>query len=307
MSLVLAHLTRRYGAVTALHDVSCDIPAGQRVGLLGANGAGKSTLLRIAATLLTPTSGEVTVAGFSLQRDPDRIRQILGYLPEAPPSDPALTVAEYLQFRGTLKGLTHRHLLRAVDRQLSDWRLTGVSRQRVDRLSLGFRRRVGLADALLAEPRVLLLDEPTIGLDPLQVVETRNLLRALAGRVTVVVSTHLLTEVELLCERALVLRSGALVADLSLDPAARRAGTMFELDLRGPAELVRATLAPWGSLQGPPTLPADTWRLETSLPAPELARLCVAAGLELHGFRHCQASLEDRLLGLSSLPLPKAA
>ncbi|MFM8286628.1 MAG: ABC transporter ATP-binding protein [Planctomycetaceae bacterium] len=306
MSLTLHHVTRRYGAVTALREVSCEIPAVQLVGLLGPNGAGKSTLLRIAATLLAPSAGEVWVNGHDLRQAAPAIRRDLGYLPEAPPFDPVLSVTEYLRFRAKLKQIPRREQAGRVDRQIELWQLQGVRRQRVDRLSLGYRRRVGLADALLGNPRVLLLDEPTIGLDPLQVVETRQLLRRLAGEVTVIVSTHLLAEVELLCDRALVLRRGELVADLALGATAT-GPQAFDLELSDPPEQVRALLEQWGRLVILPTRAGGRWRIETALSAPELARGCVTAGFQLCSLRACQPTLEDRLLAIEWNTLREAA
>lgn len=307
MSLTLQGVTRRYGTVTALNAVTCEIPTGQLVGLLGANGAGKSTLLRIAATLQQPCEGRVWVNGHDVRRHPWAIRSALGYLPESPPSDPVLTVAEYLRFRATLKLIPRKNRIEAVERQIGQCQLHSQRDQRIDRLSLGYRRRVGLADALLGSPRVLLLDEPTIGLDPLQVIETRKLLRSLAGQVTVVVSTHLLAEVEALCDRAMVLRRGKLVADLALGTTGTTGRQAYDLDLDDSPEQVRPVLDQVGRLLILPSRSPGRWRIETTRSAADLARACVQAGLGLSGLRPCQPTLEDRLLALEWTPESEAA
>jgi ABC-2 type transport system ATP-binding protein len=215
LSIIVRELCRDFGRLRAVSKVSFDILPGTIVGLIGPNGAGKSTILRILATFLRATSGDVAVAGVDARRDPAGVRQVIGYLPENPPGHNEARVDEYLSFRAHLKGISRHERRREVDRCLEACQLTAARRRIIGRLSQGSRRRVGLADALLARPRVLILDEPTIGLDPLQVRRSRELLIELAHESTILVSTHLLAEAQELCRRVLVLMNGRLVSDVS--------------------------------------------------------------------------------------------
>ncbi len=237
MSIVVRELCKSYGALRAVDRVSFEVDPGNTgqggiVGLIGPNGAGKSTILRILSTFLQPTSGSVIVAGCAASTNPQGVRQRIGYLPENPPGHAEARVQEYLEFRSHLKGISRPERRREIDRCLEACQLTAVRRRLIGRLSQGFRRRVGLADALLARPRVLMLDEPTIGLDPLQVRQTRALLAGLANDCTILLSTHLLAEAEGLCQRVLVLMQGRLVSDVRV--AELRTRTSFEIELAGP-------------------------------------------------------------------------
>jgi ABC-2 type transport system ATP-binding protein len=216
LSIVVRGLCKNFGALHAISSVSFEIPPGTIAGLIGPNGAGKSTILRILATFLHATSGHVSVAGIDARIDPSGVRRAIGYLPENPPGYVEARVDEYLSFRAQLKGVPRRARRREIDRCLVACELTAVRRRFIGRLSQGFRRRVGLADALLARPPVLILDEPTIGLDPLQVRHTRELLIEAARESTILVSTHLLAEAQELCQRVLVLLNGQLVSDVQM-------------------------------------------------------------------------------------------
>jgi ABC-2 type transport system ATP-binding protein len=237
MSIVVHDLCKTYGALRAVDGVSFEIgsdrvSSGGIVGLIGPNGAGKSTILRVLSTFLQATSGSVIVAGCDAATNPQGARERIGYLPEHPPGHSEARVQEYLEFRAQLKGIARSRRRTEIDRCLEACQLMAVRRRLIGRLSQGFRRRVGLADALLARPRVLLLDEPTIGLDPLQVRQTRSLLAELAGDCTILLSTHLLAEAEGLCQRVLVLLNGRLVSDCSVSQL--HAATGFEIELAGP-------------------------------------------------------------------------
>jgi ABC-2 type transport system ATP-binding protein len=233
MSIVVRELCKTFSALRAVDDVSFEIAPGGIVGLIGPNGAGKSTILRILATFLRPTSGRVAVGGFDGVADPARVRQCIGYLPESLPIQNQVRIEEYLWFRAQLKGVSRRGRGPEIDRCLEVCQLSTVRRRLIGRLSQGFRRRVGLADALLARPRILILDEPTIGLDPLQVRQTRDVLRTLAANCTVLLSTHLLAEAEGLCQRVLVLMQGRLVSDVQMSELRHGAG--FEIEVEGPS------------------------------------------------------------------------
>lgn len=227
MSICVENLVKAFGAARGVSDVSFLIRPGELVGLIGPNGAGKSTILRILSTFLSSGSGSARVAGFDCQRDALEVRRRLGYLPEGLPQPGPVRVEEFLRFRARLKGLPRAEVGTAVESSLLACDLTAVRRRFVSQLSQGFRRRVGLADALLNDPPVLLLDEPTIGLDPLQVRQTRALLQDLAQTRTVLLSTHLLAEAEQMCSRVLILVEGQLTADVRLS-ALRAAGESLE-------------------------------------------------------------------------------
>lgn len=224
-------LTKDYGTVLAVDEVSFRVGSGEVVGFLGPNGAGKSTTLRMLAGFLAPTRGRVRVHGFDMQNEPLAARRRLGYLPEATPLYPELKVREYLTFRAELKRVGRRERRAAVGRAMERARVTEVAETLILHLSKGFRQRVGLADALVASPPLLILDEPTAGLDPNQIREVRALLRELGRDHTILLSTHILSEVEAVCDRALVIDRGKLVAEGTLESllARGRSGSLVAI------------------------------------------------------------------------------
>jgi gliding motility-associated transport system ATP-binding protein len=213
MLLEAHHLTRSYGRFRAVDDVSFGIERGEIVGLLGPNGAGKSTTMRMLTGFLPPTSGKALVAGVDAHTAPRSAARHIGYMPENNPLYPQMRVREFLAFRAELKGLARGTRRRRIRRCMEMCRVDDVAGQIIGTLSKGYRQRVGLADAMLAKPDVLILDEPTIGLDPNQVRETRALIAGLAEHHTVLVSTHILAEVEAVCQRVLIIVAGRLAAD----------------------------------------------------------------------------------------------
>ena len=214
-------LTKDYGTVVAVRDVSFSVGRGEVVGFLGPNGAGKSTTLRILAGFLGATSGKVRVNGHDLRDASLSARASLGYMPEAAPLYPELRVREYLEFRARLKKVARPKRAASVERAMERANLREVAETTIGHLSKGFRQRVGLADALVADPPLLILDEPTAGLDPNQVREVRTLIKELATDHTVLLSTHILSEVEATCQRALVIDRGRLVAQGTLEELSR--------------------------------------------------------------------------------------
>jgi ABC-2 type transport system ATP-binding protein len=206
-------LSKKYGPAgpLALDDVSFDVGKGEIVGLLGPNGAGKSTMMRILTCFLAPTRGGATLAGASIADDPRGVRRAVGYLPEAVPLPPEMRALEYLEFRAALKGIGRRERAAAVAAAVEAVGLGERRGQIVGTLSRGYRQRVGLADALLGRPPILILDEPTVGLDPIQVRETRALIRELGRERTILLSTHILSEVEAVATRVVILNRGRLV------------------------------------------------------------------------------------------------
>ena len=206
------NLVKRYGSNYAVNDISFEIGEGEIVGLLGPNGAGKSTTMNILTGYLAPTSGEVAVGGINIAEDPIGAKRMIGFLPEQPPLYPDMTVMEYLNFVYDLKGCTlpRREHLAEI---LSVVRLNELTDRLIKNLSKGNKQRVGIAEALIGDPKVIIFDEPTIGLDPKQVIAVRNLMRTLAKRHTVILSTHVLAEVQTVCERVIIINKGKLIAD----------------------------------------------------------------------------------------------
>ncbi|MSR48126.1 MAG: ABC transporter ATP-binding protein [Planctomycetes bacterium] len=216
------NLTKRYGEVLAVQDVTFDVAEGEVMGFLGPNGAGKSTTIRILTGYLPATAGTVQVAGLDVLSDSLAIRQKLGYLPENVPLYPELRVEEYLRYRGRLKGLTARNVKAGVERVMDQCGLMHVRQRIVGQLSKGYRQRVGLADSMVAQPRLLILDEPTGGLDPHQRKEVLDLIRGLAHDHTVLLSSHILAEIESISTRVMIIQKGRLLANGRMDELAER-------------------------------------------------------------------------------------
>jgi ABC-2 type transport system ATP-binding protein len=205
-------LTKRYAGHTAVTDVSFAVEQGEIVGLLGPNGAGKSTIMRILSCFMPANSGTVRVAGFDVFTQADEVRRRIGYMPENNPLHKDMRVREYLKFRGRLKGLKGTHSSQRVDTVMQQCGLTEVSHRIIGQLSRGYQQRVGLADALVHEPELIILDEPTQGLDPNQIRSVRQLIKELGGQHTVLLSSHILPEVEMTCTRVLILHEGRILA-----------------------------------------------------------------------------------------------
>ena len=213
----VSHLTKQYGNHLAVDDVSFTVADGQICGLLGPNGAGKSTIMNILTGYLSATSGQVTVAGHPLPEEADAAKACVGYLPEQPPLYPEMTVQEYLTFAAELKGVKKAERKEQVCRAARRTGLEAVLPRLIRSLSKGYKQRVGIAQALLGSPRLIILDEPTVGLDPAQVIEIRKLIRELGQAHTVILSSHILSEVQAVCRQILILSKGHLAAAGSLE------------------------------------------------------------------------------------------
>lgn len=213
----VSHLTKQYGKHLAVDDVSFTVKDGQICGLLGPNGAGKSTIMNILTGYLSATSGQVTVAGHPLPEEADAAKACVGYLPEQPPLYPEMTVQEYLTFAAELKGVKKAERKEQVCRAARRTGLEAVLPRLIRSLSKGYKQRVGIAQALLGSPRLIILDEPTVGLDPAQVIEIRKLIRELGRAHTVILSSHILSEVQAVCQQILILSKGHLAAAGSLE------------------------------------------------------------------------------------------
>ena len=216
------HLTKRYGPTLAVSDVSFEVQKGEVLGFLGPNGAGKTTTMRVITGYLPPSEGRVRVAGYDVVEEPLEAKRRTGYLPEAPPLYPDMTVTEYLAFVGRIKGISRRELKSRLAEISERCAVTDVLNRQIGKLSKGYRQRVGLAQALIHNPEVLVLDEPTAGLDPKQIIETRQLIKGLAGRHTVILSTHILPEAAKTCQRVVVINAGKIVAVGTPDELTRR-------------------------------------------------------------------------------------
>jgi len=238
----VSNLTKRYAGRTAVNDISFTVAPGEIVGLLGPNGAGKSTTMRVLAGFMPGTSGTVRVAGFDVFHESDEARRRIGYMPENNPLYPEMRVREYLKFRARLKGLGWRHSRSRVSTVMEQCGLTDVSRRVIGQLSKGYKQRVGLADALVHEPDLIILDEPTIGLDPHQIRSVRALIKSLAGKHTVLISTHILPEVEMMCGRVLIMFDGRVLASDTPENLQRRmaGGSQVIAEIAAPAAALRA-------------------------------------------------------------------
>lgn len=216
MSLKISHLTKVYGSQKAVNNISFEIEAGEIVGFLGPNGAGKSTTMKIATGLVPPTQGKVTVAGFDVVTHAIEVKRVTGYLPEHNPLYTDMYVHEYLRFVGKIYGIRGADLKSRVEEMVDLCGLTIEQNKKIDALSKGYRQRVGLAQALIHDPAILILDEPTTGLDPNQILEIRRLIKEISKNKTVIFSTHIMQEVSALCDRVIVINKGNIVADDSL-------------------------------------------------------------------------------------------
>lgn len=309
-------LTKRYARTVAVDNISFEVDKGQIVGFLGPNGAGKTTTMRVLTCFMPATEGTVEVAGFDVQKQPLDVKKRIGYLPETPPVYPEMEVSEYLEFVGRLKGVPSGDLLRRVREVSERCAVADVSKKLISKLSKGYRQRVGLAQAIIHNPDVLILDEPTSGLDPKQISETRDLIRSLAGDHTIILSTHIMQEVEATCEKVLIIAKGKLVASDSVGNLTKR--------LQG-TEAIAVGVEPrngspidLGAVQRKLEQVSGVSRVVTgkdpkdgklmfeveSLPGQnvrgDLARAIVESGWDLNELRPISASLEEIFLQLTA-------
>ena len=238
------NLVKRYGSNYALNDVSFEIGEGEIVGLLGPNGAGKSTAMNILTGFLATTSGAAYINGINMLEDPIEAKKLIGFLPEQPPVYPDMTVIEYLEFVYALKSCTldkEAHLSEII----ASVKLADVKNRLIRNLSKGYRQRVGIAQALIGDPKVVIFDEPTVGLDPKQIIEVRNLLRTLAKKHTVILSTHILAEVQAVCERVIIINKGKIIADERTESLTKAIedGYQYKVSICGPQREVESALS----------------------------------------------------------------
>ncbi len=298
----VSNLTKRYAGRTAVDDISFTVARGEIVGLLGPNGAGKSTTMRVLSGFMPATSGTVRVAGLDVFHDSDAVRQRIGYLPENNPLYPEMRIAEYLKFRARLKGLGWAKSRERVKKVMEQCGLKDAGRRVIGQLSQGYKQRVGLADALVHEPEVIILDEPTIGRDPHQIRSVRALIKSLAGKHTVLISTHILPEVEMMCSRVLIMLGGRVLASDTPENLQRRmaGGSQVIAEIAAPEAALRAACDGLpGVEQFDVSLPEGNF-FRCALTAkdgqdlrPEISALAMKNGWPLRELTRSRHSLED--------------
>ncbi len=300
-------VTKKYPARVAVNNISFEVARGEIVGFLGPNGAGKTTTMRMLAGYLTMNSGSIEVAGFNVSTHPREVRRRIGYLPESCPLYPEMRVDEYLGFRAELKGVKQAARKAKVDEVKEQCGLTDVGTRIVGQLSKGYRQRVGLADSLVHDPELLILDEPTVGLDPFQIRQVRELITQLASNHTILLSTHILQEVEAICERILIISDGQIVASDTEENLHRKlyACSIIEMEVMADKETAVAKV---GAMEGMNVRKAselaDGWLwLEIEADSPsmrvELFNLAVAEGWVLRELSEQQHSLEDTFVRIT--------
>jgi ABC-2 type transport system ATP-binding protein len=301
-------LTRYYGEKRAIHNVSFDVKKGEILGLLGPNAAGKTTTMKILTCFMPPTSGEAKVSGFDIWEQPMEIKKLIGYLPENPPLYGDLNVLEYLNFVAKIKGIPVDKRDSVISTAVEKSALGDVQKQVIGSLSKGFKQRVGLGQALLNDPQILILDEPTVGLDPRQIIEIRELIKNLGGEHTVILSTHILPEVEMTCGRVVIINEGEVVAEDSPENLTSRlkGSVRTVVEVEGDEKNIDSVLSGFGEIQKIDKKKVSRnnhlrFILETTSDIrKDLAHALVNKGLGLYELRTEAYSLEEIFLHLTT-------
>ncbi len=303
-------VTKYYGNFPAIMDINFRVEPGEIVGFLGPNGAGKSTTMKVITGFLPPTSGSASVAGYDVVNESLEARRHIGYLPETVPLYTEMTVREYLDYMGRLRGMTSERVRARIDEVVEICRLEDYYTSIIGKLSKGFRQRLGIAQAILHEPDVLVLDEPTIGIDPIQVVETRQLIKDLGGDHTLIVSTHILPEVSQLCERVIVINEGQIVATDEPENLAKRllGRERVDLQVKGPQQEVLVALESVEGVEEARRFNIERgaipqYRVESESGVEiraALAQKVIESGWELHRLEGVTMSLEEIFLKLTT-------
>ena len=311
-------LTKRYARTVAVDQISFEVVKGQIVGFLGPNGAGKTTTMRMLTCFLPPSAGTATVAGFDVLEQPLEVKKRIGYLPESPPLYPEMDTLEYLKFVGKLKGLSGAELEKRIEYVCERCAIADVKEKLLGKLSKGYRQRVGLAQAIIHNPDVLILDEPTAGLDPKQINETRDLIKSLAGDHTIILSTHILSEVEQTCEQVIIINKGKLVATDSVRNLQARArgaesvvlevagrnGDLEPSSVQQKLERVSGVSRVLYKTQHDSRAVFEIESQKGRLVRGDLARAVVEAGWDLNELRPSAMSLEEIFLQLTESEPP---
>jgi ABC-2 type transport system ATP-binding protein len=302
LMIEVADLVKDYASYRALHNLTFNVRRGEIVGLLGRNGAGKSSTMRILSCFMPATSGQARVAGFDVFSQADEVRRRIGYMPENNPLHHDMRVREYLKFRARLKGLSRAASRNRVDAVMEECSLTEVSRKLIGHLSKGYKQRVGLADALVHDPELIILDEPTIGLDPNQIRLVRSLIKSLAQKHTVLISTHILPEVEMTCGRVLIMQEGRILADDTPENLQSHMNPEGQVraEVAAPMELLTEWLADWPPIARYDVVPGAGDFMVISLTPragadirPEVYAVCRENGWTLRELTRAKFSLED--------------
>jgi ABC-2 type transport system ATP-binding protein len=305
------HLSKVYGSTLAIQDVTFAVEAGEILGFLGPNGAGKTTTMRILAGYLPATSGTARIAGFDVHDDSMAVRKRIGYLPENPPLYPDMTVEGFLYFVARIKGVPAGDRRTRVNSALTRCNLEEKRKVLIRKLSKGFRQRVGIAQAIVHDPPAIILDEPTIGLDPRQIIEVRNLIKSLAGDHTIILSTHILPEVSMTCSRVAIINRGEIVATNTPEQlvAQLQGGSGYELEVEGRFEVAQPLLQTIPGVKSVELARGDVsknrYKLQLGLefgsdPGRHIATAIVRAGLGLYEMKRIRVSLEDVFLELTT-------
>jgi ABC-2 type transport system ATP-binding protein len=299
-------LTKYYGPHAAIRDLSFRIERGEVIGFLGLNGAGKTTTLKVLGCVLLPTSGKVTIDGFDVVRDPHEIRKRIGFLPDSPPLYDEMTVGEYLAFVARLRGVPAEQTRKRVEEAEEQTSTREVDRDVITSLSHGFRQRVGVAQALVHKPALVILDEPSSGLDPRQIIEMRALIQRLKGEHTILVSSHILSELSQMCDRLLVINEGQIVAQGTEEELAQRAGGegSIEVEVHGSAAKVTELIRTIPQVKGARVVSESNGAVVVRVDAatdlsPQIARTIVNAGLDLLRLQRETQALEGIFLRLT--------
>ena len=296
------NLTKRFAGVTALNGVSFEVQRGEIVGFLGPNGAGKSTTMRILTGFIPASSGHVEVAGLDVNEHSLEVRRRVGYMPENNPLYVDMRVNEYLKFRAKLKGLPRAEHKERIPEVMEMCGIKDVARRIIGHLSKGYRQRVGLADALLAEPDLLILDEPTLGLDPMQIRQVRQLIKDLGKRHTLLLSTHILPEVEMTCDRVVIIHRGRILASDTPDNLIKtlHAGGLIQMEVRGPGSEVQAKLRAVEGVESVSVASIEDGYVSVSVtpkagadPREKIHQVVVSSGWPLRELTRTRTTLED--------------
>lgn len=301
----VSNLTKRYGDRTAVYDLSFEVKRGEIVGFLGPNGAGKSTTMKIITGFMPSSEGQVRVAGFDVFKEPLQVKKNIGYLPETPPVYPEMKVSDYLDFTASLHGVEKAKIKSMVDIAVQKTNLGEVKNRLIRNLSKGFQQRVGLAQALVHNPQVLILDEPTVGLDPKQIIEIRELIKGLGGDHTVILSSHILPEVTATCERIIVINRGKIAAEDTIEGLSLKVkgGLIYSMEVKNPNDQAISSLKSIPGIKSVTTT-GSKWVIELNPQSGEIRdqiiQTTVQSGVGVLEFSSEKVSLEEIFLQLTT-------
>ena len=312
-TIEVEHLSKVYGSISAIEDIHFSVNAGEIIGLLGPNGAGKTTTMRILAGYLPATAGTAKIVGYDVHKQSMAVRRNIGYLPEAPPLYPDMTVKGFLWFVAKIKGIKAKKRRRLVDNAMARCQLLERKDTIIRKLSKGYRQRVGIAQAIVHEPPVIILDEPTVGLDPRQIIEVRNLIKSLAGDRTIILSTHILPEASMICDRVTIINRGKVVTSNTPNnlQAQLESSSGYEIEVGGDVDrilpvlskiagVVRINVAESPLNKHPERRLLQIAYASNSEPGKEIATAIIQQKLELHEMRRTRPTLEDVFLELTT-------